>query len=133
MNFIDEFSYLNMDFYADEKNIMNFAESFHYQVQFRIKDIPFIAPNGKKKKNLNQTFEEKKEIIKKKYEKLFLLNKEKTPNLNQDQVEYYPTHCDFSRTFSPGFRRYDLNDDYHICEKCKYIPNSDFAKNLDLF
>ena len=129
--YIDEFSYLNMDFYADEKNIMNFAESFHYQVQFRIKDIPFIAPNGKKKKNLNQTFEEKKEIIKKKYEKLFLLNKEKTPNLNQDQVEYYPTHCDFSRTFSPGFRRYDLNDDYHICEKCKYIPNSDFAKNLD--
>ena len=110
-----------MDFYANEKNIMNFAESFHYQVQFRIKDIPFIAPNGKKKKNLNQTFEEKKEIIKKKYEKLFLLNKEKTPNLNQDQVEYYPTHCDFSRTFSPGFRRYDLNDDYHICEKCKYM------------
>ena len=38
--YLDELSYLNMDFYADEKNIMNFAESFHYQVQFRIKDIP---------------------------------------------------------------------------------------------
>ena len=129
--YIDEFSNLNMDFYADEKNIMNFAESFHYQVQFRIKDIPFIAPNGKKNKNMNQTSEEKKEIIEKKYEQLYLLNQEKTPSLNQEQVEYYPTHCDFSRTLSPGFRRYDLNDDYHICEKCKYIPNFDFAKKLE--
>ena len=129
--YIDEFSYLNMDFYADEKNIMNFAESFHYQVQFRIKDIPFIAPNSKKKKNLNQTSEEKKEIIKKKYEKLYELNKEKTPSINQEQMEYYPTHCDFTRTLSPGFRRYDLNDDYHICEKCKFIPNSDIAKKLE--
>ena len=129
--YIDEFSNLNMDFYADEKNIMNFAESFHYQVQFRIKDIPFIAPNGKKNKNMNQTSEEKKEIIEKKYEQLYLLNQEKTPSLNQEQMEYYPTHCDFSRTLSPGFRRYDLNDDYHICEKCKYIPNFDFAKKLE--
>ena len=48
--YIDALSYLNMDFYADEKNIMNIAESFHYQAQFRIKDIPIISPNGKKKK-----------------------------------------------------------------------------------
>jgi hypothetical protein len=128
--YIDELSYLNMDFYADEKNIMNFAESFHYQVQFRIKDIPFVAPYGKKKKNQNQTPEEKKEIIKAKRETLFLLNKEKVPNINQERLEYYPTHCDFSRTLSPSFRRYDANDDYHICEKCKYIANSDICKQL---
>ena len=120
-----------MDFYADEKNIMNFAESFHYQVQFRIKDIPFVAPYGKKKKNQNQTPEEKKEIIKAKRETLFLLNKEKVPNINQERLEYYPTHCDFSRTLSPSFRRYDANDDYHICEKCKYIANSDICKHLE--
>ena len=129
--YIDELSYLNMDFYADEKNIMNFAESFHYQVQFRIKDIPFVAPYGKKKKNQNQTPEEKKEIIKAKRETLFLLNKEKVPNINQERLEYYPTHCDFSRTLSPSFRRYDANDDYHICEKCKYIANSDICKHLE--
>ena len=129
--YIDELSYLNMDFYADEKNIMNFAESFHYQVQFRIKDIPFVTPYGKKKKNQNQTPEEKKEIIKAKRETLFLLNKEKVPNINQERLEYYPTHCDFSRTLSPSFRRYDANDDYHICEKCKYIANSDICKHLE--
>ena len=128
--YIDELSYLNMDFYADEKNIMNFAESFHYQVQFRIKGVPFVAPYGKKKKNQNQTPEEKKEIIKAKRETLFLLNKEKVPNINQERLEYYPTHCDFSRTLSPSFRRYDANDDYHICEKCKYIANSDICKQL---
>ena len=129
--YIDELSYLNMDFYADEKNIMNFAESFHYQVQFRIKGVPFVAPYGKKKKNQNQTPEEKKEIIKAKRETLFLLNKEKVPNINQERLEYYPTHCDFSRTLSPSFRRYDANDDYHICEKCKYIANSDICKHLE--
>ena len=129
--YIDELSYLNMDFYADEKNIMNFAESFHYQVQFRIKDIPFIAPYGKKKENPNLTFEEKKLIIKQKFETLFLLNKEKISSYNQERMEYYPTHCDFSRTISPGFRRFDKNDDYHICEKCKYIPNSEVCKKLE--
>ena len=129
--YIDELSYLNMDFYSDEKNMMNFAESFHYQVQFRIKDIPFVAPYGKKKKNPNLTFEEKKEIIRKKYETLFLLNQEKIPSLDQERMEYYPPHCDFSRTLSPGFRRYDENDDYHICELCKYIPNSENCKKLE--
>ena len=129
--YIDELLYLNMDFYADEKNIMNFAESFHYQVQFRIKDIPFIAPYGKKKKNSEQTSQEKKEIIQKKYETLYELNKEKNPPLDQERMEYYPTHCDFTRTISHGFRRYDLYDDYHICEKCKYIPNSESCQKLE--
>ena len=128
--YIDEFSFFNMDFYTDEKNMMNFAESFHYQVQFRIKDIPFIAPNGKRKLWKNQTAEEKKEFIRRKYDKLMELNKEKIPNINQEMMEYYPTHCDFSRTISPGFRRYDQNDDYHICEICKYIPNSEVCKKL---
>ena len=128
--YIDEFSFFNMDFYTDEKNMMNFAESFHYQVQFRIKDIPFIAPNGKRKLFKNQTAEEKKEFIRRKYDKLMELNKEKIPNINQEMMEYYPTHCDFSRTISPGFRRYDQNDDYHICEICKYIPNSEVCKKL---
>ena len=129
--YIDELSYINMDFYSDEKNMMNFAESFHYQVQFRIKDIPFLAPYGKKKKNTDLTAKERLKIIKKKYETLFLLNQEKVPSLDQERVEYYPTHCDFSRTISPGFRRYDENDDYHICEKCKYIPNSEVCKKLE--
>ena len=128
--YIDELSYLNMDFYADEKNIMNIAESFHYQVQFRIKDIPNVLPLVKKKKNENETIGDKMKLIQKKYETLFLLNQEKVPPLNQERVEYYPTHCDFSRTISPGFRRYDENDDYHICYKCRYIYNSDEAIKL---
>ena len=28
------------------------------------------------------------------------------------------------------FRRYDLNDDYHICKECEYIPNSNKCKQL---
>ena len=129
--YIDELSYLNMDFYCDEKNLMNFAESFQYLVQFRIKDIPRVVHFGKKKKNSDKTSEEKKENINKKNETLFLLNQEKEPPLNQERMECYPTHCYFSRTISPGFRRYDENDEYHICEKCKYIPNSDVCKELE--
>ena len=122
--YLDELSYLNMDFYADEKNIMNMAESFHYQVQFRIKDIPIIFAHSKRKKVFNHTFEEKEEIIKQKKENLKRLNMQKVPDLNQDNVEFYPTHCDFSRMIAPRFRRYDLNDDYHICINCENIPNS---------
>ena len=40
--YLDELTNLNMDFYADEKNLMNLAETFRYRVQFRIKDIPLI-------------------------------------------------------------------------------------------
>ena len=40
--YIDELSYLNMDFYASERTFMNIAETFHYQVQFKILDIPII-------------------------------------------------------------------------------------------
>ena len=128
--YIDELSYLNMDFYADEKNIMNMAESFHYQVEFRIKDIPLIS-TGKKKKNFYHIFLEKEEIIKQKKEKLYKLNEQKTQPINQDKVEFYPTHCDFSRMISPRFRRYDSNDDYHICIECENIPNSSKCKRLN--
>ena len=122
--YVDELSYLNMDFYADEKNIMNLAESFHYQVQFQIKDIPFIAPYGKRKKHINYSAEEKEEVIKEKKAKIHNLNLQKMQSTNQDQIEMYPTHCDFSRMISPRFRRYDSDDDYHICTKCENIPNS---------
>ena len=54
-----------MDFYADEKNIMNIAESFHYQAQFRIKDIPNVLPLVKKKKNENETIGDKMKLIQK--------------------------------------------------------------------
>ena len=128
--YIDEFSYLNMDFYADEKNIMNLAESFHYQVQFRIKDIPFIASHGKRRKIGHKSMEEKEEIINRKKERLKEINMEKVPSLNQNKVEYFPTHCDFSRMISPRFRRYDLNDDYHICDQCEFIPSSYICKKL---
>ena len=128
--YLDELSHLNMDFYSDEKNIMNFAESFHYQVQFRIKDIPYIGPSHKKKKYLDLEAEEKEGIIKEKKEKLKELNIQKLPSLNQDRVEFYPTFCDFSRMTSPGFRRYDLNDNYHICGECENIPNEIVCKQL---
>ena len=128
--YIDELSYLNMDFYADEKNIMNSAESFHYQVQFRIKDISFIAPYGKRKRHSQYSAEEKEKIIKEKKDKIQELNMQKMPSINQGKVELYPTHCDFSRAISPRFRRYDLNDDYHICNKCVNIPNSNKCTRL---
>ena len=128
--YVDELSYLNMDFYADEKNIMNSAESFHYQVQFRIKDISFIAPYGKRKRHSQYSAEEKEKIIKEKKDKIQELNMQKIPSINQGKVELYPTHCDFSRMISPRFRRYDLNDDYHICIKCQNIPNSNKCTKL---
>ena len=129
--YLDELNCLNMDFYADEKNIMNLAESFHYQVQFRIKDIPYVTPIGKKKKNLNSDFEDLEENLKIKKEKLLYLNMQKVSSINQENVEFYPTHCDFSRKISVGFRRYDLNDDYHICLYCENIPNSNKCKYLN--
>ena len=128
--YIDALSYLNIDFYADEKNIMNIAESLHFQAQFRIKDIPIISQNGKKKKFSLYTTEEKKQIIKEKREQLLNLNSQKVPTTNQERVELYPTFCDFSRMIAHRFRRYDLNDDYHICAECEYIPNSNKCKHL---
>ena len=129
--YIDELSYLNMDFYADEKNIMNLAESFHYQVQFRIKDISYISPHVKKKKIAHYSHEEKEEFIKHKKKQLREINMQKVPSIDQNKVEYFPTHCDFSRMISPRFRRYDLNDDYHVCDQCEFIPNSFICKNLE--
>lgn len=128
--YVDELSYLNMDFYADEKNIMNLAESFHYQVQFRIKDIPLITPYGKRKRQFSHGIEEKKEIIRKKKENLKKLNMLKLPSISQNNVELYPTYCDFSRMISPTFRRYDLNDDFHLCVECENIPNSNKCTRL---
>ena len=46
--YIDELTNLNMDLYADEKNLMNLAETFRYQVQFRVKDIPLIYDSSSK-------------------------------------------------------------------------------------
>jgi hypothetical protein len=43
--YIDEIGNLNLDFYACEKILMDLAETFHYQVQFRIFDIPIVYKN----------------------------------------------------------------------------------------
>ena len=40
--YIDEIGKLNLDFYADERTYMNLAETFHYQVQFKISDLVII-------------------------------------------------------------------------------------------
>jgi hypothetical protein len=44
--YIDEIGKLNLDFYADEKTYMNLAETFHYQVQFKICDMVIIKNKG---------------------------------------------------------------------------------------
>ena len=105
---IDELGFLNMDFYASELIYMNMAEIFHYQVQFQIRDISYFK--GEEKKNPN----------------LIQLNTKQYHEYDLEKIEYFPPSTAFIQEISNKFRRYTINDNYHLCSECEKY----FSKNI---
>ena len=104
---IDELGLLNMDFYASESIFMNMAEILHYVTQFQIRD--------------RSTYQDKK-IRKRKT--IIELNIKPYEKYDFDKLEYFPVYTTFMISLANNFRRYDKNDNYHLCEKCENIlPN----------
>ena len=129
--FIDELTNLNMDFYADENNLMNFAETFRYQVQFRIKDIPLIYDSSKKiyHKRDNKIINNENFNINK-FLEINELNNVEFENFNWKQVEYYPPYTNYIKELSASYHRYDTKDRIHICKECENISNLKQCLNL---
>ena len=129
--YIDELSYLNLDFYADEITLMNLAETFHYQVQFKIFDLPI-----QKRRNGKFYNREEEEIIPLKYniikkQKLFSINSKLYENYEENNIENYPPYNDFIKALSHKYRRYDKNDNFHICDCCSEKKFANEVYNID--
>ena len=129
--YIDEFSNLDLDFYGKETTYMDLAETFHYQVQFRIQDIPIIG-----KKDGSFALRDGKEITLSQY---FLTKQKKVNELNGlqyhdynlDYIEEYPPYASFIKALADKFRRYDKNDFYHICDDCESLIDYRQTYNLN--
>ena len=128
--YIDEMNNLNLDFYAFEKDFMNLAETFHYQVQFRIKDITLILQkDGTYKTREGNTITlEKYELIKDK--EIVKLNKKPYSEYNNNLIELFPPFTHFVKAHADKFRRYDINDNYHICKYCNNVNDYNLTYNL---
>ena len=102
---IDEQGLLNMDLYADELIYMNMAEILHYQVQFQIRDISHlneednsISPN-----------------------RIIELNKCQYEDFLSDKIEFYPPSTAFIQELCNHYRRYNHDDEYHLCQECEQL------------
>ena len=128
--YIDEMHNLNLDFYALEKDFMNLAETFHYQVQFRIKDIPLLLQkDGTYKTREGNTISlDKYYLIKDK--EIVKLNKKQYCEYNNNQAEFFPPFTHFVKAHADKFRRYDINDNYHICQNCNNLNDYNLTYNL---
>ena len=98
---IDELGFLNMDLYASESIYMNMAEILHYQVHFQIRDISHFQDEEYKKPNLIH------------------LNTQQYHEYNLDKIEFFPPCTAFIQALSNKFRRYTINDNYHLCPECE--------------
>jgi hypothetical protein len=101
---IDELGLLNMDFYSSEEIFMKMAEILHYQVQFQIIDKSYFQ--GKR---------HKKRIP------LIKLNNKQYENYDFNKIEYFPPYSTFNSSLWHNYRRYDENDNYHLCKNCMNI------------
>ena len=101
---IDELGLLNMNLYSSEEIFMKMAEILHYQVQFQIIDKSYFQ--GKKHKK-------KIPIIK--------LNNKQYKDYDFNTIEFFPGYSTFKSSLSHNYRRYDENDNYHLCKKCMNI------------
>ena len=129
--YLDELSNLNMDFYAEENNLMNFAETFRYKVQFRIKDIPIIFDSELNQyKKRDNTIINKENFHIKKFSEINELNKAQFEKFNFKQVEYFPPYTSHIKELSAHYRRYDNNDLIHFCNECKNINNLSQVKEI---
>ena len=127
--YIDEIGNLNLDFYAYETILMDLAETFHYQVQFRILDIPILYKNKEyldregNKTSLNQFLYTKQNKIYKKNELIY-------EYYDINKIEEYPPYTSFIKCLCDKYRRYDELDNYHICKKCDNL--NDYRKTYNL-
>lgn len=129
--FVDELARLDMDFYSDEKNLMDIAELYHYQVQFRIMDIPIIdCLNGTFTDTQNKAVE-LEEFNSSKSKRIFKSNEVQFEDYKSDEVEFYPPYTNFIKTISDKVRRYDNNDNFHICTHCQNIQHYKSTYNLN--
>ena len=102
---IDELGFLNMDLYADEPIYMDMAEILHYQLQFQIRDISY---SSNEKKQLNQKL-------------IIQLNNVQYEDFLLDKIEFFPPSTAFIQEISNHFRRFDKNDNYHLCQECEKL------------
>ena len=122
--YLDELTNLNMDFYAHEKNLMNFAETFRFKAQFRIKDIPIIYDsNLKVYKKRNNTLINKENFHITKFSEINDLNKTQIENIDWKMVEFFPPFTNFIKELSANYRRYDKEDRIHSCKECENLSN----------
>ena len=129
--YLDELSNLNMDFYADEKNLMNFAETFRYKVQFRIKDKPIIYDsNSKLYKKRNGTIINQENFHITKFSEINDLNKTQFENFDWNKVEFFPPFTNFIKELSAHYRRYDNKDRIHLCKECENVSNINQCLNI---
>ena len=120
--YMDELSNLNMDFYADENNLMYFAETFRFRVQFKIKDIPIIYDSDLKLyKKRDNTIINKENFHVTKFYEINEINKAEFENFNWKRVEYFPPFTNFIKELSNHYRRYDINDKIHFCKECENL------------
>ena len=129
--YLDELTNLNMDFYCDERNLMNLAETFRYQVQFRIKDIPIIYDSSSKiyKKRDDKIVNIENFNITK-FSQINELNKVEFENYNWKEEEYYPPFTNYIKELSAHYKRFDLDDKIHICKECENISTEKNCLNL---
>jgi hypothetical protein len=100
---------------------MNLAETFHYQVQFKICDIVII-------KNKDGYSDRKKQITKKNFfskksENLKIINSKQFNEYNENYIENYPPYTNFIKAISNRFRRYDDDDNFHMCNMCEDLSS----------
>lgn len=204
--FIDELGFLNLDFFANEIDLMNIAEFLHYQTQYRVletsariigkeskdnlkeqenkdniseesnsddedvllnedkqieelegkdkfNDIitvsdlkePLISRKGsKRKKETQKHFKEHtldkfietnpdfEQVAIEKLDdpnsKLFQINMKQFHQLNEENPVHFPPYSDFTKLNAQFFRRYDKNDEYHICDQCSTLKILRFVK-----
>ncbi len=125
--YIDELGFLDMDFYADETTFMYIAETLHYQTQFKILGISnyhqYKETSGNLKfKALKKASKSIKAEINTKIQ-INELNKLQYEYYDLNKVELFPPLTSFIKAFASKFRRYDSNDNYHLCENCENIEN----------
>ena len=128
--YIDELGNLDLDFYCTEKTLMDLAETFHYQVQFRIQDIPIILQKDGTYKTRDGNYITMNQYFLTKNKKVNELNKRQFYEYKTNEVELYPPFTSFIKALADKFRRYDENDNYHICKECENFIDFRSTYNL---
>ena len=116
--YTDELGLLALDFYTSAKMIMNIAETFHYQVQFRIMGLSTYHQYNPEKKKMELVKVKGKSKEKLRKQEFIDINNIQYEEYDMEKIDYFPPFTSFIKALSDKFRRYDSYDNYHLCEKC---------------